>query len=192
MKYLKLFEEWEKHTQTSGSGRTRWIDTVWDIPTSSKAYSSGILLNKDLKDREFDDLKKMTNEPDWVVKNMIKNPNSVRQRELLKMRVLMNNLQFLKDEEKQKGKLYCEYCGKGPLKIYDINPGEMTPDILSNSNYILNKKFDPRDGATADHKQPQSKGGDRFSYTNLAVCCYSCNQRKGSMSWIEWKNRMKL
>lgn len=187
MKYLKLFEEWEKHSQSSGSGRTKWIDTVWDIPTSPKAYSSGILLNKELKDREFDDLKKISNEPDWVIKNMIKNPNSIRARQLTKMKIVMNNLQFLKDMESKRGDLFCEYCNKGPLKIYDINPSDIKPE---SSNYIYNKKFNPKDGATADHKQPQSKGGDKFSYSNLAVCCYSCNQRKGSMSWIEWQKRL--
>lgn len=40
-------------TGSSGSGKTKFIDTIWDDePTSPKSASSGILLNLDLKRRE--------------------------------------------------------------------------------------------------------------------------------------------
>lgn len=31
---------------------------------------------------------------------------------------------------------------------------------------------------TIDHVQPISKGGDRFSYTNVVACCFDCNSTK--------------
>lgn len=192
MKYLKLFEEWHKVVQSSSSGRTRWIDTIHDDPTSPKSYSASLLLKKDLEEKEFDELKQMTGAPDWVVKDIMRDPSSPRRRRLEQMKVTMNNLQFLKDMQKERGELHCEYCGKGPLVIYDINPGEITPEKLDNPNFRFNTKFNPKDGATADHKEPQSKGGNKFDYSNLAVACEPCNKRKGNMSWTEWKFRMKL
>jgi len=192
MKHLMLFEEWHKVVQTSGSGRTRWVDTILDDPTSPKSYSSSLLLKKDLEEKEFDDLKKLTGASDWVIKDILKNTNSTRRKRLEQLKVTMNNLKFLKDMEKERGKLHCEYCGKGPLLIYDISPGEITPDILDNPNYRFNTKFSPKNGATCDHKQPQSRGGDKFNYSNLAVACEPCNKRKGNMDWEFWKRKMNL
>jgi hypothetical protein len=193
MKHLKLFEEFHKVVQSSGSGRTRWIDTIHDDPSSSKSYSAALLLKKDLEEKEFGELKKqLTGVPDWVIKDTLKNPNSARVPRLEQLRVTMNNLQFLKNMEKERGKLHCEYCGKGPLVIYDINPDELTPEKLDNPNYRFNTKFNPNNGATCDHKQPQSKGGDKFNYSNLAVACEPCNKRKGNMDWEYWKRRMDI
>jgi hypothetical protein len=189
MKYLKLFEEWHKVVNPSGSGRTRWIDTIHDDPTSAKSYSSSLLLKKDYAEKEFDELKTMTGAPDWVIKEVLKDPNSPRFKRLEQMKVMMNNLQFLKDKEKELGELRCEYCNAGPLVIYDINPGKITPDKLDNPNYKFSK-FNPKDGATADHREPKSRGGSKFDYKNLAVCCYKCNQKKKNMSYTEWINRI--
>jgi 5-methylcytosine-specific restriction endonuclease McrA len=187
MKHLMLIEEWHKVVQSSGSGRTRWIDTIHDDPSSPKSYSASLLLKKDLEEKEFDDLKKMTGAPDWIIKDTLRNPDSARKRRLDQMKVTMNNLQFLKDMEKKRGELFCEYCGKGPLVIYDINPDEITPEKLDNPNYRFNTKFNPKNGATCDHKQPQSKGGKKFDYSNLAVACEPCNKRKGNMDWLTWE-----
>lgn len=192
MKHLMLFEEWHKVIQHSNSGKTKWIDTIHDGPSSPKSYSSSLLLKNDLEEKEFDDLKKLTGASDWVIKNLIKYPSSSRKNKLEQISVTMNNLKFLKDIEKEKGELYCEYCKKGPLVIYDINPGEITPENIDNRNFRFNAKFNPKDGATADHKQPQSKGGDKFDYSNLAVSCEPCNKRKGNMDWESWKQRIKL
>jgi hypothetical protein len=173
----------------SGSGRTKSVDTILDDPSSSKSLSSGILLRQQLKEKEFNDLRKaISNDvPDYVIKNMIKGGGV----KLNKFKVTLNNLQFLKDKAKE-GELYCEYCGKGPLVIYDFNPDELTPENIDKPGYRFNTKFSDIDGATCDHKQPQSKGGDKLDYNNLAVCCHGCNRRKGNMNWEEWKRLMNL
>jgi 5-methylcytosine-specific restriction endonuclease McrA len=114
--------------------------------------------------------------PDYVIKNYLRNPEKTE-----RILVTMNNLKFLKDMEK-KGDLYCAYCNKGPLIIYDINPED---ESVVNKNYKY-KPFNPIDGATCDHKVPQSKGGDKFNYSNLAVCCNSCNKKKSNMSYDDW------
>ena len=60
MKYLKLFEEWHKVvSKKSDSGKTKWVDTILDDPTSSKSLSSGILLKRDLEKEEFELRKNM-------------------------------------------------------------------------------------------------------------------------------------
>ena len=173
----------------SGSGRTKSLDTIWDDPVSSKSPSSGILLRQQLKDREFNDLRRAISSdvPDYVIKNMIKGGDA----KLNKFKVTLNNLQFLKDKAKE-GELRCEYCDKGPLVIYDFNPDELTPENIDKPGYRFNTKFSDEDGATCDHKQPQSKGGDKFDYSNLAVCCRPCNKKKSNMSWEEWKKLMKI
>jgi len=177
-------------SDSSASGRTKYTDTIHDdVPYSSRSASSGILLRQDLKDREFDDFRKSISSdvPDYVVRNLIK---GVKVSKFDKFRVTLNNLKFLKDKAKE-GDLYCEYCGKGPLVIYDFNPDEITSSNINDPKYRFNTKFNEKDGATCDHKQPQSKGGDKFNYDNLAVCCHQCNRRKGNMSWREWQHFLK-
>ena len=193
MRKIKLFQEFINEelrtviSDSSGSGKTKSIDTILDdIPSSAKSLSSGILLNKDLKDREFDDFRRsISNDiPDYMIRNLMRGVNISK---FDKFRVTLNNLKFLKDQA-EKGDLYCEYCDKGPLIIYDFNPNEITPSNINNPKYRFNTKFRESDGATADHKQPQSKGGDKFNYDNLAVCCYRCNRRKGDMTLDQWNN----
>jgi hypothetical protein len=108
-----------------------------------------------------------------------------------KVLIMLNNLRFLKEKLKERGELYCEYCNKGPLVIYDIAPSDINIESLSNTNILINKKFDQKDGATCDHKIPKSKGGDKFNFENLAVCCHRCNKRKGNMSWENWLRIIK-
>lgn len=192
IKSYKNFCNEELHrviSDQSGSGRTKSVDTIIDDPSSSKSPSSGILLRQQLKNKEFDDLRKAISSdvPDYVIKNMIKGDDV----KLNKFKVTLNNLKFLKDKSKN-GELYCEYCGKGPLVIYDFNPDELTPENMDKPGYRFNTKFNGKDGATADHKQPQSKGGDKFDYNNLAVSCESCNKKKGNMSWEKWEKFIKI
>ena len=47
-------------------------------------------------------------------------------------------------------------------------------------------RFRTEDGATCDHELHNQKDGNRYDYSNLAVCCYECNQRKGNMTWEDW------
>lgn len=179
----------------SASGRTKSIDTIWDDPSSAKSPSSSVLLRKQLRDQEFDDLKNMFSStgykdvPDWVIKDIIK--KGVDETKFRKLIVTFNNLKFLKDKAKE-GELRCEYCDKGPLVIYDFTSTDITPEMLDDPKFRFNQKFKESDGATCDHKQPMSKGGDKFDYSNLAVCCYDCNKRKGNMNWEEWKRLMNL
>lgn len=60
------------------------------------------------------------------------------------------------------GKLFCEYCGRGPLKE------------------DFNNLFNPLPLATIDHKKPLSKGGARFDFDNMACSCENCNRKKGN------------
>lgn len=184
-KYSEFILELHRITSSSSSsGRTKFIDWVHDDPSVAKSPSAGILLRKELSDIEFDELKSNINAPDWLLRAVQKDPSKANK--LMKFKVTMNNLQFLKDKAKE-GELRCEYCNKGPLIIYDINPGEITPEMLEDPNLRFNAKFDKKDGATCDHKVPMDRGGDKFNYNNLAVSCYSCNNRKGNMAWEAWE-----
>ena len=170
-------------SDASGSGRTKSFDIIHDDePYSDKSISSGILLRDRLKKQEFKDLIALAGKslPEYVIKDYLRNPTKAKGAE--KILVTMNNLKFLKDMEKRSD-LYCAYCNKGPLIIYDINPGKKLK--ISNKNYRYTQ-FNPKDGATCDHKMPQSKGGDKFNYSNLAVCCSKCNKDKGNMSYDSW------
>lgn len=188
---IKRFYEFHKFVDTSRSGSTSFITTIHNDPISARSQSAGVLLKRDLEDKEFQEMIHRINAPEWVIKSVIKNPNSAKSKRILQYQVTLNNLQFLKDKKKELGELKCEYCGKGPLVIYDINPQEITQEMIEDPSYRYNENFNPKDGATCDHRVPQSLGGDKFDYNNLAVCCYRCNQRKGNMSYEDWMNRIK-
>jgi 5-methylcytosine-specific restriction endonuclease McrA len=59
--------------------------------------------------------------------------------------------------EKERGGLFCHYCGKGPLPVEDLSYKKV---------------------ATIDHFIPLSKGGEKFDPNNLVVSCYKCNSKK--------------
>ena len=159
-------------TDISKSGHTRIMDVVYDDPSKAKSPSSGVLLKDELRKREFEYLIKniKNNGVRRILQKHAGNPKAER------LAVTLNNTQFLKDRQQESGPLMCEYCPRGPLRIYDISGN--------------GPKFNPKDGATVDHKIPQSKGGDRYSYSNLAVCCYKCNQAKGNMSYEDWMSKI--
>jgi len=162
------------------SGKTKWIDWIYDDPSSSKSQSASILLKKkylDLEDKEIEDI--VGKKPDWVKRRLKINPTKYN-----KLLVTLNNLKFLKDKLEE-GPLYCEYCNKGPLVIYDFDESSLEKG-LDNPNMRFNTKFNPVDGATCDHKIPQSKGGNKFDYSNLSVSCYRCNRKKGNMNYEDW------
>lgn len=172
----------------SSSGKTKSVELIWDEPSSAKSPSAGISLKDELRGLEFQDLvNTLSNDKfDAKTKSQIKKDKNKRKAE--KLAVTLNNLQFLKDKQKELGELNCEYCGKGPLVIYDISNSDLKEGPKKIGGKLrFNVKFNPKDGATCDHKQPQSKGGDKFDYLNLAVCCYNCNQRKRNLSWDKWQ-----
>lgn len=65
--------------------------------------------------------------------------------------------------EKNFDKLICEYCGKEGL----IFP---------------NKKKQKHNTVTIDHRIPMLEECDWFDESNLAICCYDCNNKKGNKS----------
>lgn len=164
----------------SRTGKSKSIDVIWDDPTNDKSLSSGILLKKKLKDEELKDLINILSDDRFSPKSKDKIKKISTKSN--KLAVAINNLQFLKDKQEE-GELKCEYCDKGPLIIYDF---KVKMDKKMDPSIRFNRTFNPRNGATCDHKIPQSKGGDKFNYDNLAVCCYYCNQRKKNMDYNEW------
>ena len=173
MRKIKTYIEYINELYTvpisvSGSGKTKTQHLIYDDPTSDKSLSSGVLLNQDLKDKEF---------LDYINSGIGPGDD--------KLSVLLNNLKFLKDKKQELGQLYCEYCNDGPLVIYDFTKDSRVPTKI-NGKIRFNNKFNEDDGATTDHREPQSKGGDKFDYKNLAVCCFSCNKKKRDMSYNEW------
>lgn len=175
MKYLIGYTEYITElrkfvTNSSSSGRTREIDVLYDEPEdvkSSKSPSARVLLRNKLSSEEFAD--KFEKTPDLInIEDLMRLPT--RQRRLI---ISKSNLGFLRKRE-EKGELRCEYCDKGPLRIYG-----------------LKEQFNKSNGATADHKNPISKGGDIFDNNNLAVCCSKCNSDKSNMSIEDWIGRLK-
>ena len=171
-------------TNVSGSGRSREVTKIYnDEDADIKSSAAGILLNNKFRREEMNSiitaLKQGAKPEDFNIEDP----------KLLRILVLANNLKFLKDTLQDKGRLQCDYCGKGPLIIYDVAPDKFS-NLIDNPYYRLNTEFDTDFGATCDHKDPQSLGGDRFDYSNLAVCCYRCNQRKRSMPYKQWMERI--
>lgn len=182
------------HAKDNGSStKTRhFYNTVYDEPTSAKSTGMLAMLNADLAKQEFREILKKypPGTPDWAVRRgELAKKTGKMDKNYLKLLVTLNNLQFLKDMSK-KGPLYCEYCNDGPLVIYDIAKTP-TEAELNDPNYRFNQEFKAEDGATCDHRTPQSKGGDKFDYSNLAVCCYKCNQKKKNMHYDEWLSLIK-
>lgn len=178
--YIEFINELKITTRTSGSGSTKEIENILDEPTTNKSLSAGLMLRNKLRGEESSQFY------NFPIEN-IKKPilNTYRDKpEALKL--LINNLEFLKDELKNKGELRCEYCNKGPLVIYDTFHIK-----VDQSEYIKQRDFVRGDGATCDHKNPRSKGGDRYDKNNLAVCCFRCNRLKGDKSYEDWMYQIK-
>ncbi len=76
---------------------------------------------------------------------------------------------FLKQELEKYGKLTCAYCS---LTNLQLEGGDAQKSKI----------------ATVDHVVPKSEGGDEFSLENFAVCCWSCNRKKGSESADDFTN----
>lgn len=185
-------------SRTSSSGRTKEVDVILDEPSSSRTLSSSILLRKKLKEEELEselgdimDITSVKSSPKRKVSLHKIKPQIVRQHErrMDKLLMLINNMNFLKDQLEENGVLKCEYCGTGPLYIYD----PFTKDEYQQEDeneYIRHTNF-RWNGATCDHKDPRSKGGHVFDYDNLAVCCRKCNLKKGNKSYANWLEILK-
>lgn len=55
----------------------------------------------------------------------------------------------------------------------------------------LNEDKD-KEFAVTHHRITLSKGGDKFDYKNLAVCCYQCNQQKKNMDYDVWLQKINV
>ncbi|KAG2447654.1 hypothetical protein HYH02_007570 [Chlamydomonas schloesseri] len=75
---------------------------------------------------------------------------------------LQNSDGFLYSAQDRYGRLDCNYCGKGPLRIvsWDDRSGQSDPYK-----------------ATVDHVHPLSRGG-RDVPSNMVVSCTACNYAK--------------
>lgn len=170
----------------------KYMDVILDDPQSFSSPSHAILLKRKLQDLEDSEILKTLKN----VKKMTPSHRSMFFRTKLQrgLAIPLNNLQFLKDRQREIGELRCEYCKKGPLTVYDFNPEELKWYKVKDKMKIQRQMimFKPEDGATCDHKEPISKGGNEFDYENLAVACYDCNKKKGNMSWIDWMKKMGL
>ena len=184
--YEFIFELRKITTSVSGSGKTSEVEWIHDDPESPKSTSAGILLRQQLRDEEYKDLLDRLRD-DKFDKSSLKKASKEE-----KLAVTLNNLKFLKDMELERGQLKCEYCGKGPLKVYDFDMEGFDPKNIGKQKWRFNNNFSKENGATCDHKQPQSKGGDKYDYSNLAVCCWDCNNDKEDMSWERWKQYKKI
>jgi DNA-directed RNA polymerase subunit RPC12/RpoP len=114
-------------------------------------------------------------------------------KDTLKKLNLKCNTEFLRSELEKNGYLECEYCeNPNPLYLYDVIPTKDSKEkFKDNPYYITNKWFNPRKGATCDHKVPKSKGGDYFKFENMAVSCSNCNSKKGNIDYDTWISKIK-
>lgn len=179
IKKFKKFISEELHilTHQSSSGRTKEFDVILDDPSTNLSASAGILLRQRLKREEIQEVHNILNHFNCPItlNDAINYENAIK----------LNNFKFLKDRKSENISLYCEYCNRGPLKIYGYSLSALKRGRFFSS-------FNAIDGATCDHKEPISKGGDVFNYNNLAVCCSSCNEKKGNMTWENWIKEINL
>jgi 5-methylcytosine-specific restriction endonuclease McrA len=162
-KYIEYIIEMERFkSNSSRTGSTKEYDVIFDEPSSAKSPSAGIMLKNLLKKKEFEEELGRS----FTLSDLTNATKEEKKR--YKLEIAINNLGFLNSEAK-KGELRCEYCNEGLLTIYGFG-----------------KEFRKEDGATADHKIPISKGGPIFTYDNLAVACYDCNNKKSDIDYDVW------
>jgi hypothetical protein len=176
----RLIKEYREFINwTSRSGATRTGDVIHtDEPKSAKSPSSGILLRDELLRKESKDFMKELIQNPYTTYTKNKTQEDIKQ--------LYINQLFLENQDEP---LRCEYCGKGPLVIYKVSNEELEKMLIDITYQPT--KFKKYNGATVDHKVPRSSGGEKYDTTNMAVACYSCNQRKGNMDYDEWLEILK-
>lgn len=77
------------------------------------------------------------------------------------------NITWLRDMELSYGPLWCSYCGKEELRIYDFHEKQ----------YLHNM-------ATVDHYIARSKAPELSrDRSNLRVACWKCNNKKADKTW---------
>jgi hypothetical protein len=143
-----ILEELVKLTSSSSrSGRTKEVSLIHDIPETPKSPSALDLLNQKLREEEFKELLDTLSDNKFDKSPVNKINKSSRRQEMQdELKVTINNLMFLKDKQRELGTLYCEYCSKGPLKIYDFKWDGVSVEDLMNQKWRLNSKFNKNDG----------------------------------------------
>ena len=184
IKKFELFLEKVILSKTSNSGSTKQNDTILDKPSNNQSLSSLLLLNNKLKKEEYSQLIKdlELRVSKKFVRTLLNSDYS--EGHIERVILSLNNSQFIVDKQKI-GDLICEYCGKTPLLKNKIN-------LLDIMKLKMPMRINPNSIATCDHKEPKSKGGSIYDYSNLAVCCHRCNGIKGDMSYDDWKYLMEV
>lgn len=184
IKKFNLFIEKVFLTKSSNSGSTKQNDTILDNPSNNQSLSSLLLLNNKLRKEEYKQLIKDLELR--VSKGFIRKllNSDFSEGHIQKVILSLNNNQFLYDKEKI-GDLVCEYCGKTPLFRNRVN-------LLDIMKLKIPMRVSHNLIATCDHKEPKSKGGDVYAYSNLAICCHKCNTLKGDMSYADWQYLMEV
>lgn len=197
MKYIKSFNLYLKEELTylndkSRSGKILHSTKIYnDTDPDIKSPSSLLLLNKDLKEKEEQYVLDCIRFGKNINYDLIDINNISK--DILKKLTLKCNTEFLRSELEKNGYLECEYCeNPKPLYLYDVIPTKESKEkFKDNPYYITNKWFNPRKGATCDHKVPKSKGGEYFKFENMVVSCNSCNSKKGNTDYDTWISKIK-
>ncbi len=92
-----------------------------------------------------------------------------------KMRQIKFSRDYLTNVKETTGNLSCSYCPKTNLIIE-----------------LEGMKVPNKSKATIDHIIATSKGGARYDYDNVCVCCGSCNTRKSDKSVEEFLKNRKI
>lgn len=181
---FEMFLEMIKvETGRSGTGMTRQFDLIFSEIENPKTLAHMVALNDKLKKLELSSMFGIVANKDELgsVEDQVKLLKRLKlpknsEKALRQLKIALNNQKFLYSE-KEKGSLNCAYCHRKNLKIYDFTKGQ---------------KFRQKDGATCDHKVPMSKGGDKYDFSNMAVSCYFCNNKKGNMDFDEWISKISI
>ena len=111
-----------------------------------------------------------------LMKEMLRSRDNSRRRIPQEMRIWLTfRNKFLRRVRKKEGDLVCFFCGKTNLHA-------------NHNSYNATKGHK----ATIDHYQPLSKGGLKFTESNLKVCCDTCNGKKADVSPEDFKSHKKV
>ena len=137
-----------------------FMDVIYDMPTNSHSRSSLLMLNDHYRGLEVEYYRVKLN---IDLSEFTDAKPFISKLALLEILRQAFNRNFL-----EKSKLNCEYCSK-LVKIYGDT-----------------KLSRQHDCATVDHKVPLIDGCHWFDETNMAVCCYECNNVKGNIAYDDW------